>query len=49
MSRRQTFYGDIDRFWDVLDGEPYAVTEIMPISEERIDQLHIAAQEVYKI
>lgn len=49
MNKRQTFYGDIDRFWDVLDGEPYAVTEIMPISNERIDQLHIAAQEVYRI
>ena len=29
MNKRQTFYGDIDRFWDVLDGEPYAVTEII--------------------
>lgn len=49
MNKRQTFYGEIDRFWDVLDGEPYAVTEIMPISDERIDQLRIAAREVYRI
>ncbi|MGI1807019.1 glutathionylspermidine synthase family protein [Exiguobacterium sp. TDN 0502] len=49
MNERQAFYGDIDRFWDVLDGEPYAVTEIMPVSEERIHQLHAAAGEVYRI
>ncbi|MGE6555215.1 glutathionylspermidine synthase family protein [Exiguobacterium artemiae] len=49
MRTRQELYGDIDAFWDVLDGEIYALAEVMPVSKETIQELRTAAREAYTI
>ncbi|MCG4840935.1 hypothetical protein, partial [[Ruminococcus] torques] len=49
MRTRQELYGDIDAFWDVLDGEIYALAEVMPVSNETIQALRTAAREAYTI
>jgi len=49
MRTRQELYGDIEAFWDVLDGEKYALTEVMPVPKETIEALRTAAREAYTI
>ena len=49
MSERQDLYGDIEAFWDVLDGEAYALTDVMTVSTQTVERLRTAAREVYLI
>ncbi|RJO99018.1 glutathionylspermidine synthase [Exiguobacterium sp. RIT452] len=49
MNERQKLYGDMESFWDVLDGEVYALTEAMPVPKETIDNLRTAARDAYSI
>ncbi|WP_214848319.1 glutathionylspermidine synthase family protein [Exiguobacterium sp. s193] len=49
MSERQDIYGDIEAFWDVLDGEVYALTDVLTVSIQTIERLRTAARDVYLI
>ncbi len=49
MKTRQELYGNIESFWDVLDGEVYALAEAMPVSQKTISELRTAAREAYLI
>ncbi|OIN67571.1 glutathionylspermidine synthase [Exiguobacterium sp. KRL4] len=49
MNERQKLYGDIESFWDLLDGDIYALTEVMPVSKGTIENLRLAARDAYSI
>ncbi|WP_114572119.1 glutathionylspermidine synthase family protein [Exiguobacterium flavidum] len=49
MTRREALYGDIEGFWDILEGEEYALTEVMEVSEETVRRIREATGRVQRI
>ena len=49
MSEREDLYGDIESFWDELDGEIYALTDVLTVSSRTLERLRVAARDVYLI